>query len=130
MPRGASDQEISAAEHRLGVTFPPELRALVAHQDGSEEWFGDTFVLMYSVAAMVDVNGEVDGHPGLLIFGSDGSRELIGLDLRVANHPVVMIDVTSRGWDEALLQAPSLHEFMAQRLRGEPLRWEDRYPGV
>ena len=37
--------------------------------------------------------------------------------------PVVMVDITSEGWDEALTQSPSLAGFLAQRARGEPLRW-------
>lgn len=74
--------------------------------------------MIYGTESLVVVNAQIEGHPGFLAFGSDGSREVIGLDMRRTPPPVVMIDITSAGWDEALYQAPSLTDFMRHRTSG------------
>jgi cell wall assembly regulator SMI1 len=127
MATGASEQEIDAAEQRLDVRFPADLRTFLRAQAGSTHRLGDSFVMIHDIETIVGVNLEIDGHPGFLAFASDGSREQIGLDLRAAFPPVVMIDITSAGWPDALVQAPSLGDFLDQRRRGEPLRWDVPY---
>ena len=124
---GATDQEISAAEQRLGVPFPAELRTLLREQAGSQHRLGDLSVMIHDIETIVRVNLEIERHPGFLAFASDGSREMIGLDLRAPTRPVVMVDITSAGWADALLQAPSLDDFLDRCRRGEPLRWDVPY---
>jgi len=122
---GASEAELAAAEARLGVRFPAALRELLAAENGFQRWYGKVFVWVYDVATLVESTEMIEDHPGLLIFGTDGGRERFGVDLRrpePPGPPVVMVDITSEGWDEALAQAPSLADFLAQRERGEPLR--------
>lgn len=127
MVDGASDAELDAVGSSLGVELPAELRGLLRSADGFEAWYGDVFLKVYGAEDLIAVNAEVEGHPGFLAFASDGSRELIGFDLRRSPPPIVMIDITSEGWHEALLQARSLAEFMERRGRGEPLDWTTPY---
>lgn len=54
------------------------------------------------------------GLPGVLILGTDGSREILAADIRSETAPVVLIDITGEGWDDALPQVPSLAEFIEQ----------------
>ena len=49
--------------------------------------------------------------------------------MRRTPPPVVMIDITSDGWEGALFQAPTLDEFMTQRSKGRELRWDVPYDG-
>lgn len=127
MAAGASESDIARAERRLGVRLVSDHRSLLSEEDGWERWYGDCLLMLYGTADLVAVNLNIERHPGFLAFGSDGSRELLGFDMRQAAPPVVMIDITSGGWDEALFQADSLGEFMAQRLRFEDLRWDTPY---
>lgn len=127
MTEGATSEEIDAAEAALRVTFPSELRVLLETKAGSEAWYGECFLMIYSLESLVAVNREIERHNGFLAFASDGSRELVGFDTRQHAAPVVMIDITSGGWAEALFQALSLDEFLQQRQRGEDLRWDDPY---
>lgn len=127
MAEGATPEEIDAAEAALGVTFPPELRVLLEATAGREAWYGACFLMIYSVESLVGVNREIERHDGFLAFASDGSRELVGFDTRRHPAPVVMIDISSAGWAEALFQAASLEEFLQQRERGEDFRWDDPY---
>jgi cell wall assembly regulator SMI1 len=122
---GATEAQIDAAERALGLRFPSSLRTQLRASNGSEQWHGDVFLMLYDTDSIVAVNREIERHPGFLAFASDGSRELIGFDLRGEPPPIVMIDTTSEGWPSAHVQADTFDEFMAQRERGEALRWED-----
>ena len=87
-------------------------------QDGFEAWFGEVFVHIYSLGAMLTVNAVVaesapNPAPGLVFFGSDGSREGLAWDYRELRPRVVMVDISS-GWDEAIVQAPNFAAFMGQ----------------
>lgn len=131
MPTGATEVELDAVEDALDVRLTTEHRALLAEQNGFERWHGDVYLAIYGTESLVGVNRELERLPGFVAFGSDGARELIGFDLRASPPPVVMIDVTSAGWEEALYQAESLAEFMNQRARGEDFRWDEPYrPGA
>ena len=79
--------------------------------------------MMYDTTNLVGVNQVIERHPGFLAIASDGSREQIGFDTRRGPPPVVMIDITSGGWESAIYQADSLEDFMRQRARGEDFRW-------
>lgn len=127
MTDGATDEMIDHAEAELGTSFPADYRQMLGQQNGSARWWGETFLVLYDVESLIRANLEVERHPGLLVIGSDGSREMIGFDLRQPSPPIVMIDVTSEGWAEAPHQAASLAEFMDQRDRGEPLQWDRPY---
>lgn len=124
---GASAEVLAGVEAALGVRLTAAHRALLRDQDGFGRWYGEVFLFVYGTEDVIAVNHEMTDHPGFLAFGSDGSRELIGFDLRAPDPPVVMIDITSAGWDAALYQAESLAAFMAQRERGEDFRWDRPY---
>ena len=127
MSEGATENDIGTVERVLAVELPAEYRALLSVQNGWEQWYGEVFLMVYGTDALVGANQVIERHPGFLAFASDGSRELIGFDLRQRPSPVAMIDITSAGWGDALFQAESLDEFMAQRSRGEDLRWDQPY---
>jgi hypothetical protein len=62
------------------------------------------------------------GSPGLVIIGTDGSREMPALDSRSEPSAVVLVDVVFSGWDDAIWQAPDLATFLREYPeRG--LRW-------
>lgn len=124
---GALEVELGAVETAMGIRLPVELRDSLLASNGSGEWFGEVFVELFDTKTLVAVNTEIEHHPGFLAFASDGSRELLGLDLRRQPPPVVMIDVTSPGWEEARWQAATYGEFMEQRRHHAPLRWDVRH---
>lgn len=51
-------------------------------------------------------------HPGIAIIGGDGSREQLVLDLRRDPAPVLLVDITSGGWDGAIRQADDVRELV------------------
>ena len=64
--------------------------------------------------------------PGLILSGTDGGGEDIGLDVRGAASAVVLVNLNSLRWDEAIYQAESFDVFLDERLHGHPLRWQGR----
>jgi hypothetical protein len=97
VPTGATEVELDAIEDALDVRLTTEHRALLAEQNGFERWHGGVYLAIYGTESLVAVNRELERLPGIVAFGSDGARELIGFDLRASPPPVVMIDVPQRG---------------------------------
>ena len=62
--------------------------------------------------------------PGMILIGTDGGGEGIGLDVRGETSPVVLVNLNSLRWDEAIHQAETFDEFLDARLRGHPFRWK------
>ena len=114
-------------ERELGVRLPAEYwnglaadeRLVVAGPgQGGEIW-------LHPVPELPGINAaaELPGRlPGLVIIGTDGSRELLALDSRRQPAPVVLVDVVFTGWDDAVWPAPDLPTFLREYpQRG--LRW-------
>jgi hypothetical protein len=55
--------------------------------------------------------------PGIAVLGGDGSRELLAVDLRDDSAPVMLVDLTTEGWHDALPQAEDVAEFI-ERIEG------------
>jgi hypothetical protein len=124
--------EIEAAERRLGpsVRLPDDHREWLMTMNGVEGWFGDVFVMLYTLDEIVSVTEAAEAEerlPDFVAVGSDGSREIIAYDFRRSPPPLVMVDMVAESWADGLPQAPSLSEFMAQRERREPFVWNGTY---
>lgn len=125
---GATQAALDRAQQRLGVHLPADHRAFMIEHDGFAGVLGEVYVCVYSLAELVDVNDTAKDLqradcPGLVYFGSDGSREGFGWDFRQESPPVVMLEVTATGWDDALVQAPSFAAFLYQVEREGGFRW-------
>jgi len=114
-------------ERELGVRLPEEYwNGLAAHErvvlagpnNGEQVW-------LIAVPELSGINAatELPGRlPGLVIIGTDGSREMLALDARTQPSPVVLVDIVFSGWDDAIRQAPDLATFMREYPR-TGLRW-------
>jgi hypothetical protein len=125
---GARDESLLARiERELGVSLPAaywnglaagERLVVAGPRQGEEIW-------LYPVPELSGINAaaELPGRlPGLVIIGTDGSREMLALDNRSEPSPVVLVDVVFSGWDDAIWQAPDLATFLREYPeRG--LRW-------
>jgi cell wall assembly regulator SMI1 len=125
---GATDEDLDAVEGRLGVVLPQDYRALMRARDGLTEDMAEATLLLYSLSDLVAVNEETRGYvgdvlPGALFFGSDGGREQLAWDLRQAEPPVYLVDLTNEGWHDALLQAGSLSALIDRLRSGGTYRW-------
>jgi cell wall assembly regulator SMI1 len=123
---GATESTIEAAENRLRQRFPDDYRTFLESENGIAKWYGDVYLSLYTIEQVVELN-EIHEHlsyqPELIHIGSDGGGEAIAFDFRQVPPTVILVNLVSTDWSEAILQAGSFTEFMDQRRRGEELRW-------
>lgn len=123
---GAAESTIEAAENRLRQRFPDDYRTFLKSENGLAKWYGDVYLSLYAIEQVVELN-EIHEHlayqPELIHIGSDGGGEAIAFDFRQNPPTVILVNLVSTDWSEAILQAESFTEFMDQRRRGEELRW-------
>lgn len=117
--RGAvADEEFDRAAEALGRPLPDAWRAYLQ----SRSWFhrgwlpSGCHVRLYTPSEMLDLQGawgeSTAHHPGIAVIGGDGGREHLVLDLRRDPSPVLMVDITSEGWDSAIRQAGDVARFI------------------
>ena len=118
---------LALLERELGARLPAEYwnglaadtRLVLAGPGAGEK------IWLYPVAELSGINAAAQlpsRLPGLVIIGTDGSREMLALDGRSEPSPVVLVDVVFSGWGDAIWQAPDLAAFLREYPeRG--LRW-------
>lgn len=122
---GSSDQLVRV-EAELNVRFPDDYRAFITASDGVERNFGGSRLVLYGLDEIADLNNAYElseSYPGLILIGTDGGGEAVGFDFRQATPLVVLVNFVSAGWDEAIPQAATFTDFMAQREAGEEYRF-------
>lgn len=130
MSAAASPEAIQAAEQQLAVAFPDDYREWLLSTNGTEAWFGEFFVMLYSLDNVVAVTRAAEAEdrlPGFVAIGSDGGGEMFAFDFRQSPPSIVMVNIVCAGWHEGLLQASSFTDFMAQRSASKPFRWDEGY---
>jgi hypothetical protein len=113
------DKEFAQAANRLGCQFPAAWREYLQGQSWlSRGWLESgcylTLLAPGESADQVDAwQPAAQSFPGLVILGTDGSREMLAVDDRDHLSTVVLIDITAGGWEDAVPQMP-INQFIAQ----------------
>ena len=111
------DQEFTDAEEALGHTLPAAWRAYL--RGGS--WFrrgwmtNGTYVWLNTPREMIELQAEWGDPPPCSRVSRHrryGTLEQRVLDLRRDAAPVMLVDVSSGGWDSAIRQADDVSEFI------------------
>jgi hypothetical protein len=114
-----ADEEFAKAATRLGCQFPAAWREYLQGQSWlSRGWLESgcylTLVPPGEAADQVDAwQPAAQSLPGLVILGTDGSREMLAVDDRDGRSTVVLVDITAGSWQEAIPQMP-IKQFIAQ----------------
>lgn len=113
-----SDQEFTDAEKALGRALPAAWRTYLQ----GASWFrrgwmtSGAYVWLNTPREMLEVHAAweagADAHAGVAVIGGDGSREQLVLDLRSDPAGVLLIDISSGGWDSAIRQADDVSQFV------------------
>jgi len=118
---------LAQLERDLGVRLPAEYwNGLAAHErlllagpgEGEEIW-------LFPVPELPGINAAAQlpsRLPGLVIIGTDGSREMLALDGRSQPSPVVLADIVFSRWEDTIWQAPDLTTFLHEYPQ-KGLRW-------
>ncbi|GAA2106616.1 hypothetical protein [Actinomadura alba] len=112
------DEEFAVAAETLGRPLPDAWRAYLQSRSWLYRGFlpSGCFVSLNTPREMLELHDAwehgTEAHPGIAIIGGDGSREQFALDLRQDPSPVLMVDITSDGWDPAIRQADDVGVFI------------------
>jgi hypothetical protein len=115
-----SDSEFDDAQTALGFAFPSAWRDVLQRQSWFRRgwlesgWFVEFNTPQETVELHRVWDTSVALHPGIAVIGGDGSRELLCLDLREDPAPVLLVDVTSAGWEDNPRQSDDVETFIAQ----------------
>ncbi|RWA70070.1 SMI1/KNR4 family protein [Mesorhizobium sp.] len=89
----------------LKRSFPSSYVDFLNRHDGGEWEHGGDLVVTWSADQLVQFNSEYRVQrlaPGLFLFGSDGSAEAYGFDLRSPTKPLVRVPFVGMGWESAI----------------------------
>ena len=113
------DEEFERAEAAHGRQFPGAWREYLQGRAWlSRGWMetGSYLTLLTpeesrELVEAWDVTAQL--HPGVMLLGTDGGREMLVVDSRDPLSPVTLVDITSDGWANALPQMP-VEQFITQ----------------
>jgi hypothetical protein len=111
---GATDAQVAAAERALGVTLPPDYLAQTRQADGAEGFVGNSYLVLWPLAQLRDLNEAYRVHEyaaGVLLFGSDGGLEGYGFDTRGGGNSIVRVPFDRMDWEYARPAGRTLNEF-------------------
>jgi len=115
-----SDLEFTRAAHALGQSLPAAWRDYLTGSSWfSRGWLPNgCYLSLFTPDESADAAGAwspaAAKFPGLVILGSDGSRDMLAVDARRDPAPVVLIDISSAGWQDAVPQADNAAQFIEQ----------------
>jgi hypothetical protein len=113
------DDEFAQVEASLGCSFPGAWREYLQGRSWlSKGWLESgcylTLLAPRESYEMADAwQPAAQSFPGLVILGTDGSREMLAVDSRGPHATVVLIDITAEGWADAVPQVP-VEQFIGQ----------------
>jgi len=90
----ASLNTIEEVEKSLGIKFPSDYVDLMLFTNGCEGSIGESYIVMWPIEEIVQNNEdfEVEEYvPGLILFGSNGSGEAFGFDIRTEKPSYIMV---------------------------------------
>lgn len=112
-------EEFDRAEAALNRQFPGARREYLQEQAWlSRGWMEtDSYLTLLTPDQSLEMaeawESAAQLHPGVLMLGTNGSREMLVVDSRDPLAPVVLVDITSDGWGSALPQMP-VQEFISE----------------
>ena len=90
----ASLNTIEEVEKSLGIKFPSDYVDFMLFTNGCEGSIGESYIVMWPIEEIVQNNEdfEVEEYvPGLILFGSNGSGEAFGFDMRTEKPSYIMV---------------------------------------
>lgn len=119
--RGVPDVEVDAVRDAFGELVPDAWRAMVTAPTWLRRgWMATgSYVDLHPPHVAIQVTRawmqEMVFHPGALVIGADAHRRHLVIDLREPDPPVHLVEGSSTGWDDTVVQARSVGE-LARRL--------------
>jgi len=90
----ATLQMIEIVEKELGFKLPGDYLDFMLFSNGCEGEIGESYVVMWPIQEIAELNeayGVEEFTPGIILFGSNGSEEAFGFDMRTKEVKYIMI---------------------------------------
>jgi hypothetical protein len=114
--RPATEAEIRQAEGALSVKFPDDYVDFLKMANGAVGDIGPLeYVSLWDLNELLRRNSSLGvpaKSPGLVLFGSDGSGEAYGFDMRPDKPLVVQIPFIPLDWEDALPKGTTFSAFL------------------
>ncbi len=124
--QGATEQELDDAAAALGIELPEDYRAVMRHANGGEIEFGESWIVIDPLEAVLDRNTILreGGFPtGFTFFGSDGGNDGFAWDTRPERESLyVAVPFIVPDPDLVISCGDTFEEFLAALHRG--IRYE------
>ena len=123
--RGLPQVEVDAVRDAFGELVPDAWRAMVTAPTWLRRgWMATgSYVDLHPPHVAIQVTQawmqEMVFHPGALVIGADGQRRHLVIDLREADPPVHLVEDSSTGWDDTVVQARSVGELVRRLEHGD-----------
>jgi SMI1 / KNR4 family (SUKH-1) len=112
----ATDAAITSCGKELGLQLPGDYVEFLKTANGGEGFIGRVgFANLWSVEELPSLNRAYEVQkivPGLLLFGSNGSGEAYGFDMRNLTRPVVQVPFVGMEWQVAEPMGNSFIDFL------------------
>lgn len=118
LKEGATEEALAALQESLGTRLPADYLDLLRYSNGAVGIGPNLFVILApaeEVAENTSGYGAPKYAPGLIIFGSDGCGNLLGIDTRnpePAAMEYVLFDAICLDWDEENGRVKSLSDLL------------------
>jgi hypothetical protein len=117
----ASDSDMTRTSEALSFALPDDYREFLnRYSDGGEGRVGDSYLVLWSVADLQELNDAysvAEFAPGLVLIGTDGGGEGIGFDTRRTTPPVVSVPLVGMSLNDARVLARSFTEFLQKLVK-------------
>jgi hypothetical protein len=113
---GVKPDALQEFERVSGILLPEDYRAILRRCDGGEGFIGDgSYLILWRISELLTFNKEYEVHdycPGLLLFGSNGSGDAFGFDLRLDPFQIVRVPFVGMAEDEIVHLTSSFMGFL------------------
>ncbi len=123
--RGVPDVEVDAVRDAFGELVPDAWRAMVTAPTWLRRgWMATgSYVDLHPPYVATQVTQawmqEMVFHPGALVIGTDGRHRHLVIDLREPDPPVRLVEDSSTGWDDTVVQTASVGELVRRLEQGD-----------
>jgi hypothetical protein len=120
----ASDKTIKKLEQKLGKKLPESYKNLLKFSNGLEGPIGkNSYIVFWRTEEIIPLNKAFKVEelvPGMLLIGSDGGEEAVGIDFRENNKTkgnYYMTPYISNGWEDAVDLGKTIEELVTSWLK-------------
>ena len=109
---GVSIDLINLVEKQLGANFMDDYKAFISEANGAEGFVGPSYLILFPIEKLEEVNTSNEGAPSLIKFGSDGGGNVYVFDSRGLNLIIGEVSAIGMGLEEVEFRGYTFFDFL------------------